>query len=34
MQDPSNPLTLWTYQEYANSATACHWSTRWVAFSL
>ena|GEM_PF-1467871 len=34
MQDPSNPLTLWTYQEYANSATDCQWATRWVAFSL
>jgi chitodextrinase len=34
VQDPSNPLTLWTYQEYAHSATACQWATRWVAFSL
>jgi hypothetical protein len=34
MQDPSNPLTLWTFQEYANTASNCQWATRWVAFSL
>jgi hypothetical protein len=32
--DPSNPLVLWTFQEYAHSSTACQWSTRWVSFSL
>jgi len=32
--DPANPLVLWTFQEYSNSATACQWMTRWVSFSL
>jgi len=32
--DPSNPLALWTYQEYAHGSTACQWTTRWVEFSL
>ncbi len=34
MLDPAQPLVLWTYQEYANSSDNCHWSTRWVSFSL
>ena len=34
IQDPVNPLILWTYQEYGNSNIACQWSTRWVSFSL
>ena len=32
--DPTNPLVLWTFQEYAHSSTACQWTTRWVSFSL
>ena len=32
--DPSAPLVLWTFQEYAHSSTSCQWSTRWVSFSL
>jgi hypothetical protein len=34
VQDPSNPLTLWTYQEYANNGNNCQWATHWVAFTL
>lgn len=33
-QDPSDPYTIWSYQEYGNSATACQWGTRWISFSL
>lgn len=32
--DPSAPGTMWTYQEYGASATACAWTTRWVAFQI
>lgn len=34
VRDPANPLTLWTFQEYANSSNNCQWATRWVSFSL
>jgi hypothetical protein len=34
VRDPSNPLTLWTYQEYSNSSSNCQWATRWVSFTL
>ena len=34
VRDPSNPLTLWTYQEYANNSNNCQWATHWVSFSL
>jgi hypothetical protein len=30
--DPSDPLLLWTCQEYANSATEREWCTVWAAF--
>jgi len=31
-QDGGDGTRLWTVQEYANSSTACHWSTRVVGF--
>jgi hypothetical protein len=34
VRDPSNPLTLWTYQEYSNSSNNCQWATHWVSFTL
>ena len=34
MRDPSDPMVLWTFQQYGGSAVACEWSTRWVAFSM
>jgi hypothetical protein len=32
--DPSDPTTVWTYQEYANSPDVDRWTTCWVAFGL
>jgi hypothetical protein len=32
--DPSDPTTVWTYQEYATSAEIDRWTTCWVAFAL
>jgi hypothetical protein len=33
-RDPSDPTTVWTYQEYAVSADVDRWTTCWVAFGL
>src|SRR5262249_8177666 len=30
--DPSDPTTLWTYQEYSKSSAPSQWTTCWVAF--
>jgi hypothetical protein len=32
--DPSDPMQLWTYQEYAHSANDGQWSTAWANFRL
>ena len=32
--DPSDPMQLWTYQEYANSANDGEWCTAWASFRL
>lgn len=32
--DPSDPTRLWTYQEYANSASDGQWATAWASFRL
>jgi hypothetical protein len=34
VQDGSDPMRLWTLQEYAGSATPCVWKTRVIAFRL
>lgn len=32
--DPSDPTTIWTYQEYSTSGIVKVWNTCWVAFKL
>jgi hypothetical protein len=32
--DPSDPTKIWFLQEYAASATACLWQTRWIQMSM
>jgi hypothetical protein len=34
VQDGSDPMKLWTLQEYAGSATPCVWKTRVIGFRL
>jgi hypothetical protein len=34
VQDGSDPMKLWTLQEYAGSATPCVWKTRVVGFQM
>src|SRR5262249_20217923 len=34
VQDGSDPMKLWTLQEYGGSATLCAWKTRVVGFEL
>jgi len=34
VQDGSDPMKLWTLQEYAGSATSCVWKTRVIGFRL
>lgn len=34
VQDGSDPMKLWTLQEYAGSATSCVWKTRVVGFEV
>ena len=34
VQDGSDPMKLWTFQEYAGSSTPCVWTTRVVGFQV
>lgn len=34
VQDGSDPMKLWTLQEYAGSSVSCEWKTRVIAFKI
>jgi hypothetical protein len=34
VQDGSDPMKLWTLQEYAGSSVSCEWKTRVIAFEI